>query len=257
MFRPTYIYIIMSPMSKKDLSERQRPVISLDRKGRSGYFENEFIFNFCKVMTQDTKKQIILESATRVFAEKGFQYATMAEIARGAGISTGLTYSYFKNKLDVLLSIIIDFLQQVNRLNSASLKSEKDPVQKIHAVFHNFEDLLLKETENLYLVKILNEGLPHLVMIREPDLQEKRQTIMEQNRRLIRTMDQIIADGQKKNIFDSSLSPGVMRQVLCGAIERVIYGLFFSAFSSEDIGYKKKEAVKAIERLIEKFILAA
>ncbi len=47
-------------------------------------------------MAQDSKKFKILDSATRVFAEKGFQYATMAEIAEGAGISTGLTYSYFK-----------------------------------------------------------------------------------------------------------------------------------------------------------------
>jgi len=208
-------------------------------------------------MSPDSKKQKILISASRIFAEKGFPYATMAEIAEGAGISTGLTYSYFKNKLDVLLSIIIDFLQQINRLNTTALESENDPVQKIYTVFHNFETLLIRRKDNLYLVRILNEGLPHLVMIREPDLQEKRQTIMEENRRLIRTMDHIIADGQQKGLFDRTLSPGVMRQILCGAIERVIYGLFFSAFSGEDIGYQKIEAGKAIERLIKKFILAA
>ncbi len=205
-------------------------------------------------MSRDTKKIKILDSATQVFAEKGFQYATMAEIAEKAGISTGLTYSYFKNKLDVLLSIILDFLQRTNLQNKTALESVSSPLDKIYIIFHNFEDLLLKDEENLCLVKVLNEGLPHLVMISDQTLQEKRRNIIEENKKLIRTMDLIITEGQNNGEFDKTMSPGVLRQVLCGAIERVIYGLFFSSFSGEDIGYKKKDAGEAIERLINKFI---
>ncbi len=205
-------------------------------------------------MSRDTKKFKILSSATQVFAEKGFQYATMAEIAEKAGISTGLTYSYFKNKLDVLLSIIVDFLQHINQRNAAQLNTFENPLDKIYAVFHNFENLVIRDENDFHLVKVLNEGLPHLVMISDPDLQEKRQKIIEENRTLINTVDKIISEGQNKGVFDSSLSPSVMRQILCGAIERVIYGLFFSHFSGEDIGYKKKDASKAIELLINKFI---
>ena len=207
-------------------------------------------------MAQDSKKFKILDSATRVFAEKGFQYATMAEIAEGAGISTGLTYSYFKNKLDVLLSIIVDFLQHINQLNAAQISSLENPLDRIYTVFHNFENLVIKDKNDYHLVKVLNEGLPHLVMISEPDLQQKRQKIIEENRTLINTVDIIIAEGQEKGVFDSSLSPSVMRQILCGSIERVIYGLFFSTFSGEDIGYKKEDASRAIELLIKKFITA-
>jgi TetR/AcrR family fatty acid metabolism transcriptional regulator len=205
-------------------------------------------------MSKDTKKLKILGSATQVFAEKGFQYATMAEIAEKAGISTGLTYSYFKNKLDVLLSIILNFLQRINLQNKAALENAPGPLDKIYIIFHNFEDLLLKDEENLCLVKVLNEGLPHLVMISDQTLQEKRRNIIEENKKLIKTMDLILAEGQNSGEFDKTLSPSVLRQILCGAIERVIYGLFFSHFSGEDIGYKKKDAGKAIELLINKFI---
>jgi hypothetical protein len=45
-----------------------------------------------------------------------------------------------------------------------------------------------------------------------------------------------------------------MRQVLCGAVERVIYGLFFSVRSGEDMGYSRADASKAIERLINTYI---
>ena len=195
-----------------------------------------------------------MNAAAKVFAEKGFQYATMADIAESAGISTGLTYSYFKNKLDVLLSIIIDFLQTTNQQNALRLNSSTDPFEKIYTVFHTFEDLLMRDDGNPYLIAVLNEGLPHLVMISDRDLQEKRQNIIEENRKLIQTIDAIIAEGQQKGLFDSALSPAVMRQVLCGAVERVIYGLFFSTRSGEDMGYKRADASKAIERLINTFI---
>ncbi len=220
--------------------------------------EIEFIFIRLQkgymTMPRDSKKIKILDSATKIFAVKGFQYATMAEIAEGAGISTGLTYSYFKNKLDVLLSIIIDFLQRINQRNAAQLNTLENPLDKIYAVFHNFENLVIRDENDYHLVKVLNEGLPHLAMISEPDLQEKRRKIIEENRTLINTVDKIITEGQKKGVFDSSLSPSVMRQILCGSIERVIYGLFFSTFSGEDIGYNREDANKAVERLIKTFI---
>ncbi|MBW1838398.1 MAG: helix-turn-helix transcriptional regulator, partial [Deltaproteobacteria bacterium] len=48
---------------------------------------------------KDEKRSMILDAATKIFAEKGYQYATISEVAKEAGISTGLLYSYFKNKL--------------------------------------------------------------------------------------------------------------------------------------------------------------
>jgi len=205
-------------------------------------------------MKQDAKKNKILDSAARIFAEKGFQYATMADIAKGAGISTGLTYSYFKNKLDVLLSIILGFLHQINQQNAATVACAQEPLERMYAVFQNFEELLIGEEEAPYMITVLNEGLPHLVMIHDQDLQEKRQHIIEENRKLLQTIDSIIAEGQEKGVFDKTLSPSIMRQVLCGAMERVIFGLFFSACSGEDMGYQRGDAGKAITRLINTFI---
>ena len=66
---------------------------------------------------KDLKKNTILNSATKIFAEKGYQYATIAEVAKEAGVSTGLVYSYFKNKLDLLLSVVLQFWQNINKEN--------------------------------------------------------------------------------------------------------------------------------------------
>jgi AcrR family transcriptional regulator len=52
-------------------------------------------------VVEDRREQI-LESALKVFAEKGFDRATNKDIARAAGITPGLIYHYFKSKHDVL-----------------------------------------------------------------------------------------------------------------------------------------------------------
>ena len=47
-------------------------------------------------------KTKIIQAAGLAFVEKGFQGATMDEIARNAGLSKPTLYAYFKNKQDIL-----------------------------------------------------------------------------------------------------------------------------------------------------------
>ena len=48
------------------------------------------------------KRQLILDSALNVFAKKGYHGASIATIAKEAGISKGLIYNYFSSKEAVL-----------------------------------------------------------------------------------------------------------------------------------------------------------
>lgn len=47
----------------------------------------------------------ILEAATKVFAEKGYDGTRMSDIAEQAGITKGTIYLYFTNKEDVFRAI--------------------------------------------------------------------------------------------------------------------------------------------------------
>lgn len=53
----------------------------------------------------EVRREQILEAAAAVFAEKGYQRATVKEIAARAGIAPGTIYLYFENKRDLLLAI--------------------------------------------------------------------------------------------------------------------------------------------------------
>ena len=96
---------------------------------------------------KDDKSTKILNAAIKIFADKGYQYATIAEIAKEAGISKGLIHFYFESKLDLILSIILSFLEHVNKLNAKKLMETTNPIESLKAVFETFQELLLKGSQ--------------------------------------------------------------------------------------------------------------
>lgn len=52
------------------------------------------------------KRELILETAARLFAEKGFHRTTTRDIADAADVSEGTLYNYFVNKEDLLFGIM-------------------------------------------------------------------------------------------------------------------------------------------------------
>lgn len=49
------------------------------------------------------KKNRIINVGFHLICEKGYQNTTTADIAKAAGVSTGIIYSYFKDKHDILI----------------------------------------------------------------------------------------------------------------------------------------------------------
>ncbi len=53
-----------------------------------------------------TKRQLIVETAERLFAEHGYDATSTARIAHEAGVPSGLVFYHFATKLDLLLAIV-------------------------------------------------------------------------------------------------------------------------------------------------------
>jgi AcrR family transcriptional regulator len=66
----------------------------------------------------------ILDAATRVFASKGFNRATIRDVAQDAGVADGTIYNYFANKTDLLFGLL-DRLNDTER-RPASLAQATD-----------------------------------------------------------------------------------------------------------------------------------
>lgn len=53
-----------------------------------------------------TRREAILNAATRLFAEKGFTNTSIAELAGATGVAEGTIFYHFKSKEDLLLAIL-------------------------------------------------------------------------------------------------------------------------------------------------------
>ena len=71
------------------------------------------------------KRARILDAAIKVFAGRGFHSATVAEIARAAGVADGTIYLYFKGKEDLLLRLFDEKMNDLLREAKAALLEEK------------------------------------------------------------------------------------------------------------------------------------
>ena len=56
------------------------------------------------------RKQQIFDAALKVFSKKGFDQATIPDIAQEAGVAVGTIYNYYQSKHDLLLSIIKGYI---------------------------------------------------------------------------------------------------------------------------------------------------
>lgn len=59
------------------------------------------------------KKNKIIKAAYRLFSSVGYYDANTTDIAKKAGVSTGIVYGYFKDKHDILLYVIDIYIEKV------------------------------------------------------------------------------------------------------------------------------------------------
>ncbi len=199
------------------------------------------------------KQKLILNAAIKVFALRGYHYATIEEIADEAGVSKGLIHFYFESKLDILLSVILLFSQTVNALCSKKLEKLDDPVEKLHAVFDTFRDIMRRDRKNLNWGHIVKEGLPDSEKITNKKLQKKHKEIRQENSTLQKTIDAIIRDGQRRGMIEKGLKPQVIRQVLGGASQVLYYGLSTQDRQLKQLRYSDTDVQAAMTDLIDKY----
>lgn len=58
------------------------------------------------------KKNRIIHAGYELFSEIGYYNTTTAEIARRAGVSTGIVYGYFKDKRDILSDVLEIYIEK-------------------------------------------------------------------------------------------------------------------------------------------------
>ena len=133
----------------------------------------------------------LLHAAAEVFAEKGYERAGVAEIARRAGVTTGAIYNRFGGKAELLLEAVDHHVPRSldNVLNGASESVGRLPATK---VLSTLGDHLLDDLDG-------GHGLFLEAMVaarRDPELAARlRERVADEDRRLGKLVDEGTSDG--------------------------------------------------------------
>ena len=91
------------------------------------------------------KERSILKKAAQLFAKKGYEKATIEEIAAGLKLNKASLYHYVKSKEELLFRIQMEALDQANEVLEQALDMDLDPEEKFRKVFKSHVVLATKE----------------------------------------------------------------------------------------------------------------
>jgi TetR/AcrR family fatty acid metabolism transcriptional regulator len=164
------------------------------------------------------KRARIMDAAIHVFAERGFHTATVAEIARAAGVADGTIYLYFKGKDDLLLRVFDEKMTQLLAEAREGLSREPSAPQKLH----RFIQLHLQ----------LVERNPELAQVLIVELRQSAQFLKAADRAKLAAYVDLIAEvvksGQEKGEFAEGISPAAVKRAIFGALDELALGWLMS-----------------------------
>lgn len=84
------------------------------------------------------KRRQILSGARQVFLERGFDAASMGDIARAAGVSKGTLYVYFQNKEDLFAALVASECNETAERMFVLDRNEPDVEKVLTKLGHSF-----------------------------------------------------------------------------------------------------------------------
>lgn len=108
----------------------------------------------------DKRRKKILDKALVVFMDDGFENATFQKIADRCGITRTILYLYFKNKKEIFIYSLKQFLQNVeDKINSIRSDKSYGSIEKITKVMLAINKLM---EQNRQLLCVVMDYLLHI-----------------------------------------------------------------------------------------------
>lgn len=170
------------------------------------------IQNIDNISRESERKGQILNSAIKIFGEKGFQNATIAEIAKDAGVGDATIYEYFRNKEDLMLAIPVEFTKEL-------IPKINDHMMGIKGAFNKLRKFIWWWLN--YVEK--NPGYGSIVLL---ELKTSKTYVSTEAYQAARSFYQIVLDiikeGQEEGAVKKEINPYLARSLCVGAMEHII-----------------------------------
>ena len=195
-----------------------------------------------KEREKERRRQQIIVAAKRVFSEKGFNKATMEDIAKEAELSPGTLYLYFKNKEELYASLSLRILQYLHiRVTHVNKDAALSPEQKLSALMEAMYDVY--DFDPLTIINMFHlqssETLKHLS---ESLLEEIKQL----SQKSIGAIAKIFEEGMQKGIYVDR-HPVALADIFWSLFSGVVLWEASKKIISSDKDYLKSTLATAFE----------
>jgi len=188
--------------------------------------------------SKDDKRVRILSAAVKVFAQKGFYNAKVADVAKNAGVADGTIYLYFKNKDDILISIFEEEMEKFIDEIKGVTAVETGSLAKLRRFIHAHLDLVQRN--------------PKLAQVFQLELRQSNKFIKEYTgsklKEYLNLIGDLIAEGQAEGLIRVELHPGLVKRALFGALDEIATHWVLSKNGKHDLG-------QSADQIAEIFIL--
>ena len=164
-------------------------------------------------MKQDiSTKQLILGTALEMFARSGFDQTRISDISASVGISDSTIYEHYRNKEDILLTILQERARSLIRTNELHLRGLQGAEVKLRKLTWNYLEFMFENRDftSLYLLE-----LRHNRSIYEGDS-------FEITREFTKMFGDVIREGQKTGEFVPSIAPFLVLNMIFGTIDHIL-----------------------------------
>lgn len=157
------------------------------------------------------KRVLILDAATRVFAERGFFGAQVADIARRAGIAAGTVYLYFRSKDELLLTLFERTMQDAIREGREALDGVDDPAERLRRIARLHLERLGRDRDLAIVFQVeLRQSTKFMARLSATRLRDYLGLIRD-----------TIADGQARGVFRSNVPATLSAKMFFGALDEM------------------------------------
>lgn len=181
------------------------------------------------------KKKFILETARKVFMEKGYKRVTMKDIVEACDISRGGLYLYFNGTDEIFMEVLKMESEEADDVFSGSIKEDSTITDILNLFLQEQKKELLRKNNNL--VQATYE------FYFENDLPKKDNILKNQFDAAVLIIQKLIEEGVENGEFYCEDCEGTARNIMY-----VIEGLKISA---QTIGVTEKSVDREIKYLLQ------
>jgi AcrR family transcriptional regulator len=155
----------------------------------------------------------ILEAAAQVFAQTGYESASIAEIAHAAEVSEGLIYRYFENKRDLLFQVLRRFYERVLARLESEVSQQATFASRLLTLVRTHLDVFVADADlcRLFIAEVRISG-------DYPGSQ-----IQSLNRRYTSVLINLVGEGVREGAVRPDIDARLLRDLVFGGIEHLAW----------------------------------